>query len=386
MNEGVAMAIKAKLLFIAASPLFNRPVTFPQYDGSDPNVALWRYTDYNKDRWRIAANAFSELIASNKYKLYTQKTGTKTAYETYFVTRDTRDETILPMMKGANIDIYYNNLPFEFMLVYGKGSPVCYNLPTNDLVEAYEMNNGMFPYQENSGFRPLDPYAGKDPRFYATIWYDGATFQNIEFQNWRREITSQKVNGKHYITGYSRTGFFLKKYMDKDHNPANSGVSLPNCYPIIRYADILLSFAEALNEYYDDPSTVPGDSSRWAINQVRSRAEMPDVNTTFSNRIWPVNQSNLRKLIQNERRVEFAFEEHRFWDIRRWMIGNETQKEVHEQDITLKDDDKTKVYTVVKIENRAWKDRMNLMPIPQSEINRNPNLIQNWGWDPVRMQ
>ncbi|MDR1666529.1 MAG: RagB/SusD family nutrient uptake outer membrane protein [Bacteroidales bacterium] len=381
-NEGTAMALKAQILFLAANPLYNRPDDYPQYDAGDSNTALWRYPNYDKERWRVAANALSQVIQTGKYSMFTRKAGTKTAYETYFVTRDTHEETILPLMKGASIDIYFNNLPFEFMLVSGKGSPVCYNLPTEDLVESYEMANGMLPDQPNSGYRPLHPYSGRDPRLNATIWYDAATFQDIEFQNWHRELTSLKTNGKHYITGYARTGFFLKKYMDKDLNPRNSGVVVPVCYPIIRYADILLSFAEAMNEYYDDPATIPGDSAKWAVDQIRNRAEMPSVDLTFANRGWTLNKENLRELIRNERRVEFAFEEYRFWDVRRWMIGTETQRIVHEQDILLKDDDKTKAYSVVKIENRAYENNMNHMPIPQVEINRSPALIQNWGWAP----
>ena len=97
-------------------------------------------------------------------------------------------------------------------------------------------------------------------------------------------------------------------------------------------------------------------------------------------------QENLRKLIVNERRVEFAFEEQRFWDVRRWMIGHETQKVVHEVDIVLADDDLTKSYSSRKIENRAWADRMNMMPIPQTEINRCPSLVQNWGWSPKPLE
>ena len=144
-------------------------------------------------------------------------------------------------------------------------------------------------------------------------------------------------------------------------------------------------YAEALNEYYADPASAPEDGIRWAIDQVRSRAGMPGVDETFRNRGWDLTQENVRKFIQNERRVEFAFEEQRFWDIRRWMIGTQTQREAHELDITLKDDDLTKVYKSRKFENRIYEDHMNLMPIPQSEINKNSNLVQNWGWSPKQV-
>lgn len=380
-NDGVALALKGKVLAMAASPLYNRPSNYPQYDSEDINRELWRYPDYNKERWNDAAKALKAVIDLGRYDLYRKTNGTKSAYETYFVTRNTVEESIFPFLKGPSIDIYYNNLPFNFINVRGKGTPVCYNLPTQDLVAAYEMQNGMLPEQEGSGFRPLHPFSGRDPRMEATIWYDGATFCGIEFNTWRRDINSEKPWGKDYILGYSRTGFFLKKFMDKDLNPTNK-VTVPNSYPIIRYADILLLYAETLNEYYDDPSSAPDDAICWAISEVRNRAGMPDVRTTFANRGWPLTQENIRKLIQNERRVEFAFEEHRFWDIRRWMIGPETQRSVHEQEIILKEDDKTKEYNVREIEKRRYEDFMNLMPIPQSEINRNKNLIQNWGWSP----
>lgn len=383
MNEFAAMALKARVLTMAASPLFNRSANFPQYDANDPNAKFWRYTDYDPERWLVAAEACKEIIDLNKFSLYIKKSGTKSAYETYFVNYQTPEESIFPRVYGASRDIYYNNLPFEFMNISGKGSPLCYNLPTQNLVNSYEMKNGMLPEQPNSGFRPLHPFSNRDPRLEATIWHDESVFNGIEFETWRRETTSAKTEGKHYIRGYSRTGFFLRKYMDVDVNPSSSSTTVAVYYPVIRYADILLSYAEALNEYYSSPGIVPGDKVRWALDQVRGRAGMPTVEETFNNRGWVLSQDNIRLLIQNERRVEFAFEEHRFWDIRRWMIGNETQREVYEQEIILKDDDKTKEYNIRRIEKRAYEDKMNLMPIPQNEVNRNKNLVQNWGWSPA---
>lgn len=383
-NRGTALALKAKVLLMAASPLFNRPPHYSQYD-NDAQMKYWRYEDYQKARWERAAKAAKDVIDLNKYDLYQQAEGTKNAYETYFTKRDNLPETIYPFLRGPGADVYYANLPFEFIYVRGKdkGNPMCYNLPTQELVDAYEMANGMFPDQPGSGFRPLNPFANRDPRLNATIWHDESTYTGIEFQTWRRETSSVKASGKHYITGYSRTGYFLRKYMDVDQNAASNEILLPNAYPIIRYADILLAYAESLNEFYDNPTQAPADGIRWAIDQVRGRAGMPGVDATFANRGWSLTQDNVRKLIMNERRVEFAFEEHRFWDVRRWMIGEETQRAVSELDIILKDDDKTKEYHVVKIESRAYTDRMNLMPIPDTEIIKNPNIVQNWGWTPA---
>lgn len=150
--------MKGKVLALAASPLFNRPNNYPQYDKEDINKELWRYPVYDSERWNKAAKALKAVIDLGRYDLYKKVNGTKSAYETYFVTRNTVEESIFPFLKGPTIDIYYENLPFNFMLVRGKGSPVCYNLPTQDLVAAYEMKNGMLPEQEGSGFRPLHPF------------------------------------------------------------------------------------------------------------------------------------------------------------------------------------------------------------------------------------
>lgn len=385
-NLGAALTLKAKTLALAASPLFNRPAGYPQYDAGDPHVALWRYPSYDRERWKTAADALKEVIDLEKFGLWTDKAGTKTAYETYFSTRATMKETIFPILRGPDNKLYQYHLPLDFMIISGLGTPLCYNLPTYDLVKAYEMKNGMLPEQEGSGYRPLNQFSNRDPRLKATIWHDGSAFCGIEFQTWRREITSKKKNGKDYITGYSRTGFYLRKYLDVDQNPSNSGVSLPNCYPVFRYADVLLLYAECLNEYYDDPAAVEGNAICASIDQVRHRAEMPGVEETFANRGWTLTQDNVRQLLRNERRVEFAFEDYRFWDIRRWMIGPETQRSVSELDIILKDDDRTKVYNEIQIEKRAWEDRMNLMPLPQSEVNKNKDLIQNWGWSPATLK
>lgn len=380
-NDRVAKALKAKVLLIAASPLFNRPTYMPQYDSADPNAKYWKYTDYQESRWADAADALKEVIDLNQFSLYQNAEITKNAYETYFTKREV-NETIFAFLRGSNIDIYHANLPFEFMNVRGKGSPMCYNLPSHNLVASYEMNNGMLPEQDGSGYRPLNPFANRDPRLNATIWHDESQYSGIEFQTWRRETSSKKTSGKHYIKGYSRSGYYLKKYMDADQDARNNGVTLPNIYPIIRYADILLMYAEALNESNATPPT----EAIAAINEVRNRAGMPDVEDSFTNRGWALDQDNLRKLIMNERRVEFAFEEHRFWDIRRWMIGEATQRSVSELEIILKDDDLTKEYSVKEIEKRAYSNYMNLMPVPHTEIVKNKNLVQNWGWAPGSQQ
>ena len=112
-------------------------------------------------------------------------------------------------------------------------------------------------------------------------------------------------------------------------------------------------------------------SARTALNQVRANASMPNVTAS--------GKDAFRSAVQREWRVEFAFEDHRFWDVRRWKIGAETQKEINGVQIVLGADKKD--YSRILVENRPWAERMYLYPIPQSELFCNPNLgPQNPGW------
>ena len=112
-------------------------------------------------------------------------------------------------------------------------------------------------------------------------------------------------------------------------------------------------------------------TARAALNQVRANAGMPNVTVTGT--------KNFREAVQREWRVEFAFEDHRFWDVRRWKIGEATQKQINGVEI-VKNGSKLD-YSLIKVESRTWADKMYLYPIPQNELYSNPNLNpQNQGW------
>ena len=142
-----------------------------------------------------------------------------------------------------------------------------------------------------------------------------------------------------------------------------------------RYAETLLTYAESMVNAFGDPDytdDVYKYSARWALNQVRANAQMPQVKAD--------GKEEFIEALRNEWRVEFAFEDHRFWDVRRWMIGSDTQRELNGVKI-IKSEDGTKSYYRQVCETRKWTDRMNLYPIPQSELFKNPNLNpQNQGW------
>ena len=144
---------------------------------------------------------------------------------------------------------------------------------------------------------------------------------------------------------------------------------------VYRYAETLLTYAESMVNAFGDPDytdDVYKYSARWALNQVRANAQMPQVKAD--------GKEEFIEALRNEWRVEFAFEDHRFWDIRRWKIGSDTQRELNGVKI-IREEDGTKSYYRQVCETRKWTDRMNLYPIPQSELFKNPNLNpQNQGW------
>jgi hypothetical protein len=164
-------------------------------------------------------------------------------------------------------------------------------------------------------------------------------------------------------------------------NPVSGEGSVQHVWCHFRYAEALLNYAEAANEFGGPTYTVAGAGKPLtpveAIDQVRARSGMPDVATTFTNRGWELNQENLRKLIHNERRVELAFEDHRYYDVRRWMSVEDGA--IHGVRITQVDGKPQ--YEVIEVEKKVFDpSRHYFYPIPYSQQVSNSNMIQNPGW------
>ena len=152
----------------------------------------------------------------------------------------------------------------------------------------------------------------------------------------------------------------------------------------LRYAEVLLIYAEAANEFGGPDYKVAGAKNSItpidALNLVRRRAGMPDVEETFLKRGIPINQNNLRDFIYNERRIELAFENQRYYDVRRWMIIDTLPQYIRGCRITKNSDNTFTYDPTVIVENKIFERKHYFFPIPQVELNRNPNLIQNPGW------
>jgi hypothetical protein len=361
-TQGAAMALKARTLLYAASPLFNDP--------GKPDNGL-ENGKYDPAKWEKAAEAAANVInlknpdETNVYGLYTAGTG----YDAFFYTLASNNEIIISRMTANGNTVEKQNGPVS--ITGGEGG----TCPTLDLVNDYEMADGT-PFEWNNPVHANNPFAGRDPRFAKSILYNGAT--------WMSGTVIETFDGGKDLTGVraTRTGFYLRKFLNINARwNAPTGTS-PHCFPLIRYAEVLLNYAEAMNEAYGpdvDPKSY-GLTARDAVRMIRQRAGLTG-NIDLSASVPNGNQAKMREAIRHERRIELVFEEHRHLDARRWKIAETVfNKPVSGLTIVKNTNDNTYTYTPKTVENRVFSSNMYLYPFPQTEISRNPNLVQNTGW------
>ena len=348
-NRITVLALKARTLLYAASPLFN--------------------TNNNKELWHQAALANKAVIDSSLvhgYHLedYTQIWGPHNweSKEAIFVRRITETS-------GSNV-LESRNYPIG---VEGGNSGNC---PTQTLVDAYQMKStGKFWDDPESGYDASNPYAGRDPRFNMTIVKNGDT--KWPFYNTQPIQTYFGGANGEPISGATPTGYYLKKLLDSsiDLRPGKETRSR-HSWITYRLGEFYLNYAEAVYNYLgsaDGTSSEFQMSAREAVNVIRSRqgVEMPELEAGLSNdKFW--------ELYTNERMVELAFEGHRFWDVRRWKEGQKLSS-IDRMKIT-RNADNTYSYRRESV-NRLWEDKMYFFPIPQSELLKNDNLTQNPGYE-----
>jgi hypothetical protein len=328
------MALKARTLLYAASPLHNPQGT--------------------AQKWIDAAVAAKDIINSATYSLE--------ANYNAFLNNVTSKELILERREGNQNYFEKANFPIGFE---GGNTGNC---PTQNLVDSYEMRtNGLSISDPNSGYNPATPYAGRDPRLDLTILYNTSTFKSKPLECWYGGANAApKANA-------TRTGYYLKKYvLETVSLDPNSISTRQHTWVIFRYGEVLLNYAESMNEAYGpaNASTL-GMTALQAVNLIRTRAKMPAFPAGLT-------KEQFRSKLQNERRVEMAFEEQRFWDIKRWKIGD-TTRDIYGMEIA-KNADGTFKYTKKLVERRVYEEKMNLYPIPLSELYKNNKLQQNTGW------
>ena len=251
--------------------------------------------------------------------------------------------------------------------------------PTQNLVDAFPMANGYPINDSNSGYDPANPYENRDPRLKTYILVNGET------QGAHDDVINTAADNTETLDGLNRengqstqTGYYLRKHTRQDVN-LNPATGKKHFGARIRYTEIFLDYAEAANEAQGPQAKVGGAnySAYDVIKAIRARVHQGENWTDAYLESIKNDQGKMRELIRNERRLELCFENHRFWDLRRWQANlNETAKGVS---ITTNAAGAHE-YKYIDVEARNYQDYMIYGPIPYSEVLKWGNLLQNDGW------
>ena len=365
VSAKVAEAVKAQTALLAASPAFrdqsgvtsaeaatlcaNVLTRIGGMDGFDPNGNIWYK---NKTKLDPSASEMPEILwREDRHKNASQES---------------------------------DNFPPS---LYGNGRIN----PTQNLVDAFPMRNGLPITDPASGYDPNNPYVGRDPRLADDILYNGVTFRKKviitgNYANPDKEVVDNINN----TSSSTRTGYYMLKLLRDDVSPnASSLIEQYHIYPRIRYTEMFLAYAEAANDAWGpkvDGANV-GFTAYDVIKAIRTRAglatnevgmPLPEGDTYLE--ACAADQAKMTDLIRNERRIELCFENKRFWDLRRWMLPlDETVKAM---EISLDGESGDLIYTIKDLDPRSFDNSYQCYgPIPRSETLRWSKLKQNKGWE-----
>lgn len=339
-TKAAPMALKARVLLYAASKLHN-----PEHDQQkwvDAAVASKMLIDSASAFGYASLPPFSSVVSQDNYACI---------------------ELILGVRQSSGNILEQYNFPIGFE---GGNTGNC---PTRNLVDCYGMRRGRT-------FDPENPYKDRDPRLDYTVVTHGSVFCYKDAV----DISEGSPNGLP-TNGATKTGYYMKKFVNGNISLTNvSTTTARHTFPLFRFAEVYLNYAEAMTEAYGFNSR--GDVERLdmtalaAVNKVRGRGglALPALSASGYG-----SDAEFMEAIRTERMAELAFEDHRFWDIRRWMIGPEST--VIKRTRIVKNATTGKyVYSEYETCDRLWEDRMYFYPIPTIELNKNPKLKQNPGW------
>ncbi|MGF6928379.1 hypothetical protein QFZ48_003879 [Chitinophaga sp. W2I13] len=386
VTKGAALALKSRVLLYAASDLHN--TTFSGFS----NPELLGYVDGDrKQRWQAAKAAAKAVIDLGIYGLYQPgPASTEEAvqnYEDLFISKNSIEDIFIRYYNASvsqGVD-YWQVFPNGYGGIETNGAP-------SELVDAYEMSDGT-KFSRTNPAQNLEPYKNRDPRFYASILYEGARFRSrpssllaadpvgvLQVGTWEKwDAAANKIvytygldsrNSVVYGGGYNNTGTCMLKFINRKTDMyVNHQDDLT--WRFIRYSEIILNYAEACIGLGEEAE------ARTYINMIRKKAAMPDVMDAGA---------ALSARYRNERRIELVYENHRFFDVRRWMIGPEAYHPMHGVKVVYKlNPDHTTAtiptITPVEITSGKWDNKAYFLPIARSEMNKNDKLVQNPGYN-----
>ena len=331
--------------------------------------------------WETAAAAAKSVMDLNKYDLY-DKENTGKYQELFWEKTDGCEEIILAVQYNAPDKTNYL-IGWECFPTKGWGGLN----PTQSLVDAFEDSEGA-PISKSKIYSEKNPFANRDPRLEVNILHDGEEMYGVTIK-----VAPLKSSGSTGIAQHgdaTATGYYQQKWLDPSIDPQSAGWEMGKDWVTIRYAEVLLTYAEAKNEV-----SPLDDLAFEAVNQIRRRVGMPELQKTDATKpTYCATQDDLRQRIRNEWRVEFALEGgKRQWDIRRWGIAKDVlnapflgiKYKMVDDPINADSKDGGKVCVLyegdnVKLAGSRYEDHNYIYPIPQSEIDLNPKLTQNPGY------
>lgn len=388
-NKYAVLALKAQAALYHASPLFTQ--------GKTP--------EEKKNLWAIAVAANKELIDAAEAKGYGLATNLEDLWGTEYYSDASSTKEILFARRTASSSSFEG---YNFPVGYSSGQGG--NCPTQDLVDAFECTDGK-SIAESSLYDATNPYDNRDPRLNKTVALNGEKWPNdLADYNSEHPTIETYTGGYHSRTGNAAgkayattTGYYLKKFCNADQilrgRSGTAATTSPHGWLTFRMGGMYLNYAEALYQYFKacgntnaadasgavvitdeegNQTTVNVPATQTAAkmaSKTRLRSGMPAIATGMSNEaFW--------EKYKNERRVELAFEGHRFYDVRRWMEDGDKFMNIHRMEIT-KNEDGSYVYNKVAVTrgDGQWESKWNLFPFSQTEILKSNHAIQqNPGW------
>jgi hypothetical protein len=370
-DDGVKAANAGRICQPMARALYSRTMLY---------MASPRFSSDSGISWDEAAEAAKSFIDDygTNYSLFTDWNSGVTAYTNAILRTTYEGENKEVIFFRNDVKIAWSGISNDTPVGEGGSGGLC---PSQNLVDMYDMADGSSPFttydatgspvyngasapaiNAESGYSDATMWTGRDPRLAATVLYQGVAWGNgtINVIKGQRDNPIGNANA-------TPTGYYVRKYIPENIlSSVHSGTSYRN-WIIIRYAEILLNYAEALNEA-NGPSGAVYD----CLDQIRHRA---GISGSVKDRNDLASRDNLRNFIRKERTVELAFEDHRSWDLRRWNVAVEAlSRPVY--GIEVATDGSLSRKTVQK---RVFESKMYLYPIPETEVWKT-NIENNLGW------
>lgn len=367
-TKGAAMALNARMLLYAASPLYANKTNLWGVGGT---VDDWMDKD-GKSWWLKAAEAAKAVIdlkdeeGDPVYELYQTGASNKTDdYGNQFFRRREHGNKEVIFYKHES-PVGFTNDQINVWMPGGDFGGAGAVQPTENFVKLFEMINGKYIDEAGSGYDATRPYINRDPRFYKIILYQGSS--------WQGATMDMSITSKQFPAGTFQTGYYVRKFVPEEVKKNTTTTAYHN-WIFFRLAEMYLNYAEAMNEIEG-----PTQAVRDAINKVRDRSGVVNIPVDLTQ-----DKKSMRNRIQRERAIELCFEEHRWWDARRWSGGEDGELAVkwfggQMLRVVITKSGSNVIYSEEPYYTRIYRANNNFYQIPKTEIYKNNLFVQNPGY------